>query len=102
MLRLSGLLLLRLATRRLFQLLFQLPPRSTLCSACPQAYSWAPCGPGNLPPTALRTGFLFSDFALPTSYQPAEFVDALSRVFQLVDRDAPQIVAHPQVEPDFG
>lgn len=29
-----GLLLFRLATRRLFQLLFQLPPRSTL-SACP-------------------------------------------------------------------
>ena len=30
-----GLLLLRFATRRLLSLLFQLPPRSTLESACP-------------------------------------------------------------------
>ena len=35
LLRLSGLLLLRFATRKLFQLLFQLPPRITF-STCPQ------------------------------------------------------------------
>lgn len=33
----EGVLLLRFATRTLFQLLFQPPPRNTLFLACPQA-----------------------------------------------------------------
>jgi hypothetical protein len=37
LLLLFGLLLLRFATRTLFQLLFQPPPRNTLFSACPHA-----------------------------------------------------------------
>jgi hypothetical protein len=37
LLLLFGLLLLRFATRTLFQLLFQPPPRNTLFLACPQA-----------------------------------------------------------------
>lgn len=89
---LSGLLLLRFAVRKLFQLLFQLPPRSTFIAD--------PHSPQQKE-LHIKLYQLFPDFAFPTAQQPANFIYTFRSKFILVYADTFQIKTQAQIKTDL-
>jgi len=88
--RLSGVLLLRFAARRLIGLLFHDPPRRTVAHpriAAPRG-RWCPC----------RLG----DPTLPAANEPPELVDQPGGVFVLVHAEEAKLARQPKVGAERG
>jgi hypothetical protein len=85
--RLSGVLLLRFAARRLIGLLFQDPPRRTRARPHITALAGRWCHA------------IAGDLALPAADQPPEFVGEAGGVLVLIDAQEPQLAGQPEVGP---